>query len=138
MVGMDVEFTYKITGASDEMWTALEVACERAVKLNQNFVSYALARPQEGEDVGQGVFIAHGHDQSAIKRKIVAPIRSLFIRAAIPISMIQLISTRIMPNGRSLTLTEGRTPKNTFTDPNLAQMMADYGATLKQSSPGGV
>lgn len=130
---MDVEFTYKISGADKDTWDRLEAACGRAMTLNRNFVSCALSRPEEGQDLGQGVFVAQGHDQSAIKRKIVAPIRSLFIRAAIPISMIQLTGTRILPNGRSLTLPEGRTPKGTFTDPNLGQMLADYGATLKRS-----
>lgn len=135
---MDVEFTYKITGASADMWEALEAACVRAAKLNPAFVDYALYPPQEDQDCGQALFVSRGHDQSAIKRRIVAPIRTLFLKAKIAVPMIQLTGTRVLPNGRSLTVAQGRTPKYTFTDPNLGQMMADYGATLKQSSPGGV
>lgn len=137
MAGMDVEFTYKIIGVDSGAWERLDTACRRVVALNHNFAGYSLTPPEEEKGVGYGIFIGHGHDQSATKRKIVAPVRSLFIRADIPVSAIQLVATRVLPNGRSLTLAEGRTPKNTFTDPNLGQMMADYGATLGMSSPGG-
>lgn len=134
---MDVEFTYKITGASADMWEALEAACHRAARLNPAFVDYSLYPPQGDEDSGQALFVSRGHDQSAIKRRIVAPIRTLFIRAKITVPMIQLTGTRVLPNGRSLTVAQGRTPKYTFTDPNLGQMLADHGATLNASSHGG-
>jgi len=137
MTGMEVEFTYKITGASPQQWAALETACERAHRLNRNLAGYTLSPPQEDEESGQAVFLSTGHDQSAIKRKIVAPIRILFLKAGIVVDKIQLTGTRVLPTGRSLTLEQGRTPKNTFTDPNLGQMLADHGATLKPSSPGG-
>lgn len=136
MIGVEVEFTYQVTGASQEQWSRLATHCERVKQLNSALVGYDLQVPTEG-DVGHAIFRSAGHDQSAIKRRLVAPIQAAFYKAEIHVRMIQLIGTRILPNGRSKTLSEGRTPKNTFTDPSLGQMLADHGATLRESPSGG-
>lgn len=136
MIGVEVEFTYQVTGASQEQWSRLAAHCERIKQLNSALVGYDLQMPTD-DDTGFAVFRSAGHDQSAIKRRLVAPIQAAFYKAEIHVPMIQLVGTRVLPNGRSKTLAEGRTPKGTFTDPNLGQMLADYGATLRESASGG-
>lgn len=121
---MEVEFSYKVTGAAGR--EELEVACERAVQLNPAFSSYELGL-YDGEDDEHLLVVLRstGHDRSAITRRIVAPIRSVFHRAKIDPSRISLIGQRVMPTGRSLTAEEGRTRKGTFADESLIQMLAD-------------
>jgi hypothetical protein len=120
---MEVAFTYRVTG--HEGWAEMEAACVRAAGLNKNFTGFALLPPGEGEDAGYVVLQSHGHDRSAITRRIIAPIRAIFHRAKVAPERIALIEQRVLPNGRALTVAEGRTPKNTFTDPSLREMMKD-------------
>lgn len=103
---------------------AIRAAGERAVKLNKNFSGFSI--DAEGEDGRVRVALrSTGHDRSAIVRRIVSPIRSIFHRAGVASQRIHLMEQRVVPNGRSLTLEQGRTPKNTFTDPTLRSMLAD-------------
>lgn len=120
---MEVEFTYQVTGT--DSWEELEAACERAIRLNKNFTNFALLPPGGGEEHGYISLRSSGHDRSAIRRRIVAPIRSIFHRAGVAPSRIMLIEQRVLPNGRHLTVAEGRTPKGTFADESLAEMMSD-------------
>lgn len=127
---MEVEFSYSIQGY--EGYEELEAACERAVQLNPAFSGYELGG---GEDDSR-FYVAlrsTGHDRSAITRRIVAPIRSVFHRAKIDPCRISLIGQRVMPNGRSLTADEGRTRKGTFADESLIQMLADAARVEKLS-----
>ena len=125
---MEVAFTYRVTG--HEGWAEMEAACVRAAGLNKNFTGFALLPPGEEEEAGYVVLQSHGHDRSAITRRIMAPIRAIFHRAKISTDRIQLIEQRVLPNGRALTVAEGRTPKNTFTDGSLREMLRD-GATME-------
>lgn len=120
---MEVEFTYQVSGT--EKWQELEAACERAVRLNPHFTNFALLPPGDSEEHGYVSMRSSGHDASAIRRRIVAPIRSVFHRAGVTTDRIMLIEQRVVPNGRSLTHAEGRTPKGTFASESLAEMMAD-------------
>lgn len=120
---MEVEFTYQVSGG--ENWPELEAACERAIRLNKNFTNFALLPPGDDEDCGYVSMRSAGHDQSAIRRRIMAPIRAVFHRAGVTTDRIMLIEQRIVPNGRHLTVAEGRTPKGTFASESLAEMMAD-------------
>lgn len=133
MLRVEVEFTYLIQPATAEQRDAFEASAERTAALNRHLTGYGV-----GELVTDRFdFLASqepwfpvqlysgGHDRSAITRRIVAPIRNLFHRAGIPVTSIHLTGTRIMPSGRSLTHDTGRTPKGTFTDPSLRQMLAD-------------
>jgi hypothetical protein len=121
---MEVEFTYLVTG--HEKWTELEAACERAVRLNSNFQGFAILPPSEEEDHGFVSLRSGGHDRTAITRRILAPIRSIFHRAGVSIDRIHLIEQRVVPNGRHKTLAEGRTPQGTFADGSLRQMLRDH------------
>lgn len=119
---MEVEFTYRVTGR--EGYEELENACERAVLLNPHFSSYGMG----ADDDDDGFFVcmrSTGHDRSAISRRVVAPIRSVFHRAKINPDRILLIGQRIMPTGRNLRHEDGRTPKGTFADESLSTMLAD-------------
>jgi hypothetical protein len=127
---MEVEFTYRVNGF--EGAEELEAACERAVQLNPAFSSYNI----DTFDDDGGLYVrlrSTGHDKSAITRRIVAPIRSVFHRAKISTDRISLIGQRVMPNGRSLTAEEGRTKKGTFADESLIQMLADAARVEKLS-----
>lgn len=128
---MEVECTYRVTVVDAAAWTALADAAERAVRLNRNLTSYRIDTPEEGQEEGFIHFTSCGHDKTAIVRRIIAPIRSVFTRAGIDASRVQVVATRILPNGRSLTAEQGRTPKGTFTDPMLRQILADHGATMR-------
>lgn len=130
---MEVEFTYQVSGT--ERWQELEAACERAVRLNPHFTNFAILPPGDGEDHGYVSMRSAGHDQSAIRRRIMAPIRAVFHRAKVTTDRIMLIEQRVVPNGRHLTVAEGRTPKGTFADESLAEMMAD---AAKVKGPEGV
>lgn len=119
---MEVEFTYSIRGY--EGYEELEAACERAVQLNPHFSGYEMGA---GEDDSR-FYVAlrsTGHDRSAITRRIVAPIRSVFHRAKIDTGRISLIGQRIMPTDRNLRHEDGRTRKGTFADESLSTMLAD-------------
>lgn len=119
---MEVEFTYRVTGI--EGWDALQASGTRAAELNKN-ISYFNVGRADTDDGGYVVIRSGGHDQSAIVRRIVSPIRAIFHRAKIDTARIQLIGQRIMPTGRSLTHEEGRTPKGTFATESLVDMLAD-------------
>ena len=121
---MEVAFTYLVSG--HEGWAELEAACERAASLNKNFTGFAVLPPGEEEEAGYVVLQSTGHDRSAIVRRILAPIRAIFHRAKIAPERINLIEQRVLPNGRALTAAEGRTPKNTFTDGSLREMMQEH------------
>lgn len=121
---MEVAFTYRVSG--HEGWAEMEAACERAAALNKNFTGFALLPPGEEEEAGYIVLQSAGHDRSAIVRRIMAPIRAIFHRAKVSTDRIQLIEQRVLPNGRGLTVAEGRTPKNTFTDGSLREMLKDH------------
>lgn len=119
---MEVEFTYRVTGSVG--MEELEAACERAVKLNPAFSGYGIGATEDDD----GFYVcmrSEGHDRSAITRRIVAPIRSVFHRAKISTDRISLIGQRVMPTGRSLSHEEGRTKKGTFADESLSTMLAD-------------
>jgi hypothetical protein len=120
---MEVYFTYKVTG--HDSWDRLEEACNRAARLNKNFTNFAVLPPGEGEDYGLVLLCSAGHDQSAIRRRIIAPIRSIFHRAGIEGARISLIEQRVAPNGRHRTVAEGRAPKGTFMADSLGDMLAD-------------
>ena len=121
---MEVAFTYKVTG--HENWAELEAACERAAGLNKNFTGFAVLPPGDEEEAGYVVLQSHGHDRSAITRRIMAPIRSIFHRAKVDPQRINLIEQRVLPNARALTVAEGRTPKYTFMDASLREMMHEH------------
>jgi hypothetical protein len=121
---MEVAFTYRVTG--HECWAEMEAACERAAALNKNFTGFAILPPGDEEEAGYVVLQSTGHDRSAITRRILAPIRSIFHRAKVAPERINLIEQRVLPNGRALTVAEGRTPKNTFADPSLREMMREH------------
>lgn len=129
---MEVEFVYRVA-ATEEQHAALDAAATRAVTLNRNITSYQLAPLTDGHAIL--AIRSGGHDRSQITRRFVAPVRSLFTKAKIPAKSVQLVSSLLVPNGRSLTLETGRTPQGTFTDPALRQMFRDYGATLQQQEP---
>lgn len=129
---MEVEFTYRVAGGDGR--GELEEACIRAVALNPHFSSYELLTYDGGGDEHFYVTLRSvGHDKSAIARRIVAPIRSVFHRAKIDTSRIQLIGQRVMPTGRSLTAEEGRTRKGTFADESLNEMLADAAKVERHS-----
>lgn len=130
MVKVEVEFVYKITGCSPEQWQQLQAAVDYVTAHNENFSHAEILPPGEQDTFGYAVMRSTGHDKSAIMRRIVRPIRAVFIRAQIPIANVQLVSNSILPTGRNLTADEGRTPKGTFTSPMLRDMLADHGATL--------
>lgn len=133
---MELEFTYRIMG--HDGWDELEAAAARAVTLNRNFSFQAVLRPDGGgADIGYGFLTLRttGHDKSAITRRIVAPIRSIFIRAKVTSDRIQLISSRVMPTMRSATVEEGRAPMGTYTPPELKHILADEGRRLKAEKP---
>lgn len=138
MLRVEVEFTYLVQPATAEQRDAFEAAAERTAALNKHLSGYDVgptipagggngSRMPVGDDAQSFTarLYSGGHDRSAITRRIVAPIRNLFHRAGIPVTSIHLTGTRIMPTGRSLTADTGRTPKGTFTDPSLRQMLAD-------------
>lgn len=127
---MEVEFSYTISGVTPEQVEALEFQCARTATLNRHLTGYEVGDLVNGDL--ELLLRSGGHDRSAIVRRIVAPIRGIFARAKIPIASITLTGSRIMPNGRNLTLAEGRTPKGTFTDPSLRQMLADQGAKVEE------
>lgn len=127
---MEVEFTYRVQGREGE--AELEAACARAVQLNPHFSSYGIGAADDDD----GFYVtlrSVGHDKSAIARRIVAPIRSVFHRAKIDTGRIQLIEQRVMPTGRSLTAEEGRTRKGTFADESLNEMLADAARVERHS-----
>lgn len=121
---MEVAFTYQVTGR--EGWAEIQAACERAAALNKNFTGFAVAPPSEEEEAGYVVLQSHGHDRSAVTRRIMAPIRSIFHRAKVAPERISLIEQRVLPNARALTVAEGRTPKYTFMDASLREMMHEH------------
>lgn len=127
---MEVEFTYSISGRDG--YEELEAACERAVMLNPHFSGFEIG-DGETDDTFYVALRSTGHDRSAITRRIVAPIRSVFHRAKISTDRIQLIGQRVMPTGRSLSHEEGRTPKGTFADESLSAMLADAARVEKLS-----
>lgn len=120
---MEVEFVYHITGRGN--WEELRHAAERAVRLNRNFTGFDIEPPADGEDSGVARLRSSGHDRSAISRRIVSPIRALFQRAGVTHDRITLMQQTVTPNGRSLKLNEGRTPKGTFATAELPEMLAD-------------
>ena len=126
---MEIEFVYRVA-VTDEQHQQLDAAAQRAVTLNRHITGYQLADPIDGYTVL--AIRSGGHDRTQISRRFVAPIRSIFTKAKIPAQKVQLVSSLLVPNGRSLTLDTGRTPQGTFTDPALRQMLRDYGATLHQ------
>lgn len=132
MCYMEVEFTYAVA-LTEEQREALDVACDRAMTLNRNITGYQLSEIRDGSAIL--AIRSGGHDRSQITRRIVHPIRSVFTRAKIPARNVRLISSLLVPTGRSLTLEQGRTPKGTFTDPALRQMLSDYGDTLRAQQP---
>lgn len=123
---MEVEFVYRITGRDN--WDALDAACRRATTLNSaTFSGYTIEAPTEDSDEGIVRLRATGHDRSAITRKVVAPIRAVFLRAAISHTRIQLMQQTITPTRRNLTLDQGRTPMYTYATSDLQRMMDDAG-----------
>lgn len=120
---MEVEFTYQVSG--HDGWNELEAACVRAAAMNPHFTGFGILPPGEDEEHGYVALRSSGHDRSAIRRRIMAPIRSVFHRAKISTDRIMLIEQRVLPNGRSLTTEQGRTPKGTFADESLGEMLSD-------------
>lgn len=130
---MELEFTYRITGSGG--WDELEAAAQRAMAIGRHFSGYHIAPWPADNDSGYLILRSTGHDKSAVTRRIIAPIRNLFIRAGISNDRIQLIGSRIMPTMRSATVAEGRAPVGTYTPPELKHMLADEGRRLKAEKP---
>lgn len=122
---------YKINTVDNDDWARLAAALGYVAAHNDAIVFHEILEPGDGDTHGYVIIRSSGHDRAAITRKIIRPIRAIFIRAKLPTDKVQVVSSSIRPTGRSLSLEEGRTPKNTFTPPMLRDMLADHGATLE-------